>query len=169
MTTNAKSLVVCGPPSGERIRQSVMPHLDFPLQIVETEFKEELLEAVALHQPPLCVVEWQIPVLATRKDEAALLAEGAPAHMARAFAGAQFDTIPAYQVFEEAVNRSPNTQFIIACHNRGYDVPKAREAEFMQHPSAIKRMGFINGLPNMRYLAKLFTRTYAGRTWKPTF
>lgn len=169
MTTNSKSLVVCGPPSSDRIRQSVMPHLDFPLQMVETEFKEELLDAVALHQPPLCVVEWRIPVLATRKGEADLLAEGAPAHFAAAFAGAQFDTIPAYQVFEEAVSRSPHTKFIITCHNKRYDVPKAHEAEFMQHPSAIKRMGFINGLANMRYLAKLFSRTYAGRTWKPTF
>ena len=169
MTPNSKSLVVCGPDSSNRIRQSVMPHLDFAIHMVETEFKAELLDAITLHQPPLCVVEWTIPVLATRKDEATLLAEGAPTHFATTFAGAVFDVIPAWQVFEEAVNRSSDTKFIIACHNKGYDVPKAHEAEYMQHPSAIKRMGFINGLVNMRYLAKLLTRTYAGRAWKPTF
>jgi pyruvate dehydrogenase complex dehydrogenase (E1) component len=146
-----------------------MPHLDFQLWMVEVEFKEELLDALSLHQPPLCVVEWRIPIMGTRKDEAALIADGAPSHVAAMLAGAFTDTIPAYEVFQEAVSRSPDTKFIIACHNQGYDVPKAHEAEFMQHPSAIKRMGFINGLVNMRYLAKLFTRTYAGRTWQRTF
>ena len=146
-----------------------MPHLDFPLWLVAVEFKEELLDALSLHQPPLCVVEWRIPVRGTRNDEAALIADGAPPHVAAMLAGSFTDTIPAHEVFEDAVSRSQDTKFIIACHNQGYDVPKARAAEFMRHPSAIKRMGFINGLANMRYLAKLLTRTYAGRTWKPTF
>jgi hypothetical protein len=146
-----------------------MPHLDFTLEMVEVEFKEQLLDAVSLRQPPLCVVEWRLPVMATRKDEAGLIADGAPPHVAGMLAGALTDTIPAHEVFDEAVSRSPNTRFIIACHNRNYDVVKAHADEFMRHPAAIKRMGFINGLVNMRYLAKLFTRTYAGRIWKPTF
>ena len=146
-----------------------MPHLDFVLEMVEVEFKEEFLDAVSTRQPPLCVVEWRISVMATRKTEATLLAEGAPPHIASVFAGALTDTIPAHEVFEVAVSKSPDTKFIIACHNKGYDVPKAHADEFMRHPAAIKRMGFINGLANMRYLTKLFTRTYAGRTWKPTF
>ena len=169
MNTKRQCLVVCGEPSSARITQSVMPHLDFSLDMVAVEFKEEMLEALSQHQPPLCVVEWRIPVMATRKTEAALLADGAPPHIAEMLAGALTDTIPAHEVFEEAVSRSPSTKFIIACHNRRYDVVKAHADEFMRHPAAIKRMGFINGLANMRYLAKLFTRTYEGRTWKPTF
>jgi hypothetical protein len=166
--TLSKVLVVCGEPSSSRIRQSVMPHLDFQLPMVDVEFKEQLLDALSLHQPPLRVVEWRIPVMATRKDEAALIADGAPLHIAAMLAGGFTDTIPAHEVFEEAVSKSPHTKFIIACHNRHYDVVKAHADDFMRHPAAIKRMGFINGLANMRYLAKLFTRTYTGRTWKPT-
>jgi CheY-like chemotaxis protein len=169
MKATGQSLVVCGEASSARIRKSVMPHLDFSLNMVAVEFKEELLDALSQHQPPLCVVEWRIPVMATLKDEAALVADGAPPHIAAMLAGTLMDTIPAHGVFEEAVSKSPHTKFIIACHNKGYDVPKAHADEFMRHPAAIKRMGFINGLANMRYLAKLFTRTYAGRTWKPTF
>jgi hypothetical protein len=137
--------------------------------MVAVEFKEELLDAVSKHQPPLCVVEWRIPVMATRKGEAALVADGAPPHIAAMLAGALTDTIPAHEIFEEAVSKSPHTKFVIACHNKGYDVPKTHADTFMRHPATIKRMGFINGLANMRYLAKLFTQTYAGRTWKPTF
>ena len=171
MKAKAQCLVVCGEASSSRIRQSVMPHLGFRLKMVAVEFKEELLEALSLHQPPLCVVEWQISVKVSRKDEAALIAEGAPPHVA-AMLAEKFtitDTIPAHEVFKDAVSRSPDTRFIIACHNRRYDVVKAHAKEFMRHPAVIKRMGFINGLVNMRYLAKLFTRTYTGGEWKPTF
>ena len=148
-----------------------MPHLDFRLKMVAVEFKEELLEALWIHQPPLCVLEWQISVKATCKDEAALIADGAPPHVA-AMLAANFlltEVVAAHEVIEEGVGRSPNTRFIIACHNRRYDVVKAHAKEFMRHPAVIKRMGFINGVVNMRYLAKLFTKTYTGRVWKPTF
>ena len=143
--------------------------MDFNLKMVEVEFKEEFLDALSLHQPPLCVVEWRIPIKAARLTEAKLLAEGAPDYVASALAGFLTEAIPVHEVFEEAVRRSPDTKFVIACHNKGYDVPKAHVEDYMRNPAAIKRMGFINGSANMRYLAKLFTRTYAGRTWKPTF
>jgi len=167
--SSSECLVVCGEESSTRIRQSVLPHLDFGLEIAEVEFKEDFLSALAARQPPLAVVEWQIPVRSTLKNAAALRADGAPPHVAAMLAGAFMEAIPAHAVLEEASAKSPKTKFIIACHNRGYDVVKAHAEEYMRHAAVIKRMGFINGLVNMRYLAKLFTRTYAGRAWVPTF
>ena len=165
----SECLVVCGKESSIRIQQSVLPHLDFDLEVVNVEFKEDFVRELAGRQPPLAVVEWKIDVFASVKDEAALLADGVPPLVAAMPAGSVMETIPAHAVFDEASAASPNTRFIIACHNRGYDYVKDHEDEFMKHPAAIKRMGFINGLVNMRYLAKLFTRTYTGRTWKETF
>ena len=138
--------------------------------MVSVVFKEELLATLAVHQPPLCVLEWQIAVMGTRKNTAKWSADGTMARVPPLHTAAFTESfIPAHEVFEEAFSRSPPTRFIITCHNKGYDVVKAHADEYMRHPAVIKRMGFINGFSNMRYLAKLFTRTYGGRTWQPTF
>ncbi len=165
----SKCLLICGPECSARIRQSVLPHLDFELELVEVEFKEQFLPALETRRPPLCVVEWRIPLLSSLKDDAALRADGAPPEIAAVLAGALMETVPVHTLFAEASARSPDTRFIIACHNRGYDVVKAHADEYMAHPAVIKRMGFINGLVNMRYLAKILTRTYEARSWHPTF
>ena len=169
MKSKEQCLVVCGNQSSVRIGQAIIPHLDFPLKMVAVVFKEELLETLSVHQPPLCVLEWQIHVMGIFKTKPKWSADGTSARVP-ALRAPDFTeyAIPAHEVFDDAWRRSPNTRFIIACHNKGYDVVKAHADDY-KHPAVIKRMGFINGLVNMRYLAKLFTRTYAGRTWKPTF
>jgi hypothetical protein len=167
--STSNRLVICGPECSVRIKQSVLPHLDFELKTVDVEFKEEFLAALAQHQPPLSIVEWRIPVFSSRKDEAALIADGMRPDAAAMLAGSFTEILPAHAIFDQASTASPNTKFIIACHNKGQDIVKAHAGEYGKHPAVIKRMGFINGLVNMRYLAKLLTRTYAGRDWKPTF
>lgn len=113
--------------------------------MVAVLFKEELLETLSLHQPPLCVLEWQIAVMGIRKDKAKWSADGTSARVpAKHTSDFTEYFIPAHEVFEDALRRSPDTRFIIACHNKGYDVVKAHAQEY-KHPAAIKRMGFIMG------------------------
>jgi len=154
---------------GHNLSFSVRHRLGFDLDIVEAATKEELVEALAKRHPPLCILEYIIPIGATAKSATTLMAEGLPREVARKLAGQVMEAVPTHAVMDDVHAASPDTRFIIACNNKGYDVVKAHIDDYTRHPAVIKTMGVMNGAVNMRYLYKLFSRTYAGRVWKPTF
>jgi len=154
---------------GDNLGFSVRHRLGFDLDFVDAETKEQLLNALEKRRPPLCILEYVIGVAATAKSATTLMAEGMPREIAEKMGGKIVEAVPTHAVMDEAHAASPDTRFIIVCNNKGYDVVKAHIDEYTKHPAVIKTMGVMNGAVNMRYLYKLFSRTYAGRTWKPTF
>lgn len=77
-------------------------------------------------------------------------------------------SVPIQQIFGELKQASPKTRYVVACHNKGFNLANDKIAELRSPPEIIKVMGFINGFVNMRYLAKLFTKTLAERQWHGT-
>ena len=160
-------LVICGLECEPRIRQSVAPHLDFEMQMVMAHNKEKLLAALAANRPALCVSEYFVscePVPAWSDDIDAqwnIVMKGLSSAMG-------MGSVPIQQIFEELKEASPQTISVVACHNKGYNLANDKLAELKIHPEIIKVMGFINGFVNMRYLAKLFAKAFAGRQWHGT-
>jgi len=160
-------LVICGLECEPRICQSVVPHLDFEMEMIMAHNKEKLLAALATNKPALCVSEYFVscgPVPEWSDDTDAqwnVIMKGLSSAMG-------MGSVPIQQIFEELKQASPRTRFIVACHNKGYNLANDKLAELRAHPEIIKVMGFINGLVNMRYLAKLFTKAFTGQQWHGT-
>ncbi len=107
-------LVVCGLGKyGHNLSFSVRHRLGFDLDIVEVDTKEELLRALLKRRPPLCILEYIIPIGATAKSAATLIAEGLPREVAKELAGQVMEAVPAHAVMDDAHGVSPDTLFMV--------------------------------------------------------
>jgi hypothetical protein len=158
-------IVVCGGWCETIIRGIIQSHLDFDLEIVSAHNKELLLDALASIKPVLCVSEFYV---ITSKAFYNIISapEGWGWHGRSAAMGT--GGTPIIEMFDELKAASPQTAFVVACHSKLSNETKTHEAELKKHPEIIKTMGFMNSRASLRYLAKLFTKTFTGRTWHGT-
>ena len=159
-------LVASGYECETRIRNCVLPHLDFQLEIVAAHNKELLLSALANEKPAFCVSEFYVITSQAYYKLVTGEPDGWLWHGRFTAMGTGGTAIT--ELFDEIKAPSPETRFVIASHCKGCNETKAHAEELKQHPEIIKILGFINGIVNERYLAKLFTMTYTGQKWHGT-
>jgi hypothetical protein len=154
----SKEVVVCGNAGADRMTQAVVPYLA-GLSMREAHSRDELMEALAKSQPPICLVEHKVlsidPVKLLKGDQ-----------WDSSFLDALKNIVTAYELLPELAERSPETKFVITSHNRGGGISPADKALYKARPEVIKVMGFVNETSNTFYLLKLLSRVYLGKIWK---
>jgi len=171
-------VLVCGFDAAERI-ESILRELGSELVMRRVTAKDELIAELAKGQQQICVVEHLVPTIDAVKvwnqlHKATGLTQGL-FHIAGILSAGLISkrqetlTAPmtAYDLLPELVSRSPKTQFVITSHTRGSGLSPEQRALYKERQEVLKVMGFVNSTANYHYLAKLFSRVYYDRTWKP--
>jgi hypothetical protein len=154
----SKEVVVCGNAGADRMAESVVHYLA-GLSMRGAHSRDELLEALAQSQPPICLVEHKVLSIDPMK-----VLQGN--QWDSSIVNALKNIVTAYELLPELTKRSPETKFVITSHNRGGGIPRADKALYKTRPEVIKVMGFVNETSNIFYLLKLLSRVYLGKTWK---
>ena len=177
-STRQMEVLICGFDAAKHI-ESILEELGSELVMRRVTAKDELISELAKGRQPICVVEHLVPTIDAVKVWNQLhkktgLAQGL-FHIAGLLSDGLIskrqETLPApvtaYDLLPELVINSPGTKFIITSHTRGSGLSPEQRASYKERQEVLKVMGFINSTANYHYLAKLFSRIYYDRTWKP--
>jgi hypothetical protein len=165
-----QEILVCGFPPALRL-ESILPRIGGGLRLRPAHTKGELLQAIALGRHGVCVMEHQVLDADPMNDLAGFF-DGDPDGDAiiKALTSKRQvispRSIPAYELLPELIAASPQTQFVITSHTRGFGFSPQERVLYSKHPEVVKLMGFVNADQNTNYLLRLFSRVYFGKTWK---
>ena len=145
---------------------SILEDLKENLEVKYAHLRDSLLREIDVGKHPVCLIEHEVAEMDPKEVLSALIDPDVSDVLMSRFQLSLSNNLTAYKLLPDLIDRSPNTKFVITSHVRGSGIPSEVKSLYKRVPEVAKVMGFINANSNYRYLLKLFSRVYYGKTWK---